>query len=123
MIENANPESFVCSREAFAPLVTVFPVKSFAEGIVRLNDSVYGLQAGIFTNRLENALTAYERTEAGGVIINDVPTYRIDHMPYGGVKSSGLSREGIRYAIEDMTEPRLMVINRLASQALADPDA
>jgi glyceraldehyde-3-phosphate dehydrogenase (NADP+) len=123
VIENANPESFVCSREAFAPLVTVFPVTSFAEGIARLNDSVYGLQAGIFTNRLENALTAYERTEAGGVIINDVPTYRIDHMPYGGVKSSGLSREGIRYAIEDMTEPRLMVINRLASQALADPDA
>jgi glyceraldehyde-3-phosphate dehydrogenase (NADP+) len=123
VIENANPESFVCSREAFAPLVTVFPVTSFAEGIVRLNDSVYGLQAGIFTNRLENALTAYERTEAGGVIINDVPTYRIDHMPYGGVKSSGLSREGIRYAIEDMTEPRLMVINRLASQALEDPEA
>jgi glyceraldehyde-3-phosphate dehydrogenase (NADP+) len=116
VIENANPASSVCSREAFAPLVTLFPVKSFAEGIKRLNDSEYGLQAGIFTNRLEQALTAFERTEAGGVIINDVPTYRIDHMPYGGVKSSGLSREGIRYAIEDMTEPRLMVINRLASQ-------
>jgi len=122
VIENANPASFVCSREAFAPLVTIFPVKSFAEGIAKLNDSVYGLQAGIFTNRLENALTAYERTEAGGVIINDVPTYRIDHMPYGGVKSSGLSREGVRYAIEDMTEPRLMVINRLASQALEEAD-
>jgi glyceraldehyde-3-phosphate dehydrogenase (NADP+) len=118
VIENANPKSFVCSREAFAPLVTLFPVSSFSEGIEKLNDSEYGLQAGIFTNRLENALTAYERTEAGGVIINDVPTYRIDHMPYGGVKSSGLSREGIRYAIEDMTEPRLMVINRLESQRL-----
>ncbi len=118
VIENANPKSFVCSREAFAPLVTLFPVKSFSEGINRLNDSEYGLQAGVFTNRLENALTAWERIETGGVIINDVPTYRIDHMPYGGVKSSGLSREGIRYAIEDMTEPRLMVINRLASQAL-----
>jgi acyl-CoA reductase-like NAD-dependent aldehyde dehydrogenase len=116
VIENADPASFVCSREAFAPLVTLFPVKSFAEGIKRLNDSEYGLQAGIFTNRLEQALTAFERTEAGGVIINDVPTYRIDHMPYGGVKSSGLSREGVRYAIEDMTEPRLMVINRLASK-------
>jgi glyceraldehyde-3-phosphate dehydrogenase (NADP+) len=120
VIENANPRSFVCSREAFAPLVTLFPVESFGEGIVRLNDSEYGLQAGVFTNRLENALTAFERIEAGGVIINDVPTYRIDHMPYGGVKSSGLSREGIRYAIEDMTEPRLMVINRLDSQRLPE---
>jgi len=122
VIENANPMSFVCSREAFAPLVTLFPVKSFADGIVRLNDSDYGRQAGVFTNRLENALTAYERIEAGGIIVNDVPTYRIDHMPYGGVKSSGLSREGIRYAIEDMTEPRLMVINRLESQKLAEPE-
>lgn len=122
VIENANPASFVCSREAFAPLVTLFPVASFSEGIRRLNDSEYGLQAGVFTNRLEHALTAFERIEAGGVMINDVPTYRIDHMPYGGVKSSGLSREGVRYAIEDMTEPRLMVINRLASQALDGGD-
>ncbi|MGI8483171.1 MAG: aldehyde dehydrogenase family protein, partial [Thermomicrobiales bacterium] len=119
VIEHAKKESFVCSREAFAPLVTIFPVKTFSEGIDQLNDSEYGLQAGIFSNRLEQALTAFERVEAGGVIINDVPTYRIDHMPYGGVKSSGLSREGIRYAIEDMTEPRLMVLNRLESQRLA----
>lgn len=118
VIENANPQSLVCSREAFAPLLTIFPVKSFSEGIDRLNDSDYGLQAGIFSNRLEQALTAFERVEAGGVIINDVPTYRIDHMPYGGVKSSGLGREGVRYAIEDMTEPRLMVLNRLESQRL-----
>lgn len=118
VIEHAKKESFVCSREAFAPLVTIFPVKTFSEGIDQLNDSEYGLQAGIFSNRLEQALTAFERVEAGGVIINDVPTYRIDHMPYGGVKSSGLSREGIRYAIEDMTEPRLMVLNRLESQRL-----
>ncbi len=121
MIESADPRSFVCSREAFAPLVTLFPVRSFEEGIAKLNDTEYGLQAGVFTNRLEHALTAYERIEAGGVIVNDVPTYRIDHLPYGGVKSSGLSREGIRYAIEDMTEPRLMVINRLDSQRVPDP--
>ncbi|MBA2278756.1 MAG: aldehyde dehydrogenase family protein [Chloroflexia bacterium] len=119
VIENAAPGSFVCSREAFAPLVTLFPVKRFAEGIERLNDSVYGLQAGVFTNRLEHALYAFETVETGAVIINDVPTYRIDHMPYGGVKASGLSREGIRYAIEDMTEPRLMVVNRLESQAVS----
>jgi glyceraldehyde-3-phosphate dehydrogenase (NADP+) len=119
VIENARQESFVCSREAFAPLVTIFPVKSFGEAIKRVNDSVYGLQAGVFTNSLEKALVAWEAIEAGGVIINDVPTYRIDHMPYGGVKASGLSREGVRYAIEDMTEPRLMVLNRLESQAVA----
>jgi acyl-CoA reductase-like NAD-dependent aldehyde dehydrogenase len=118
VIENAKRTSFVCSREAFAPLVTIFPVKDFADGIRSLNDSEYGLQAGIFTNRLEQALTAFEQVESGGVIINDVPTYRIDHMPYGGVKSSGLSREGVRYTIEDMTEPRLMVLNRLESQKL-----
>lgn len=119
VIENARPESFVCSREAFAPLVTLFPVRSFGEAINRVNDSDFGLQAGVFTNRLEHALAAFESLEVGGVIINDVPTYRIDHMPYGGVKSSGLSREGVRYTIEDMTEPRLMVINRLESQAVS----
>jgi glyceraldehyde-3-phosphate dehydrogenase (NADP+) len=118
VIENARRTSFVCSREAFAPLVTIFPVKSFEDGIRQLNDSEYGLQAGVFTNRLEHALAAFDHVESGGVMINDVPTYRIDHMPYGGVKSSGLSREGVRYTIEDMTEPRLMVLNRLDSQAL-----
>jgi glyceraldehyde-3-phosphate dehydrogenase (NADP+) len=118
VIENAPRESFVCSREAFAPLVTVFKIKNFREGIDAVNDSIYGLQAGVFTNRLEHALTAFERIEAGGIIINDIPTYRIDHMPYGGVKASGLSREGIRYSIEDMTEMRLMVINRLESQSV-----
>ncbi len=119
VIENADPASFVCSKEAFAPLVTIAPVASFGEAIRKLNDSDFGLQAGVFTNSLEKALVAYENIEAGGVIINDVPTYRIDHMPYGGVKSSGLGREGLKYAIEDMTEPRLMVINRLESEAVS----
>jgi glyceraldehyde-3-phosphate dehydrogenase (NADP+) len=119
VIENADPESFVCSKEAFAPLVTIFPVKSFGEAVQKINDSEFGLQAGVFTNSLEKALAAYENIEAGGVIINDVPTYRIDHMPYGGVKASGLGREGLKYAIEDMTEPRLMVLNRLESQAVS----
>jgi acyl-CoA reductase-like NAD-dependent aldehyde dehydrogenase len=116
IIEHAPRDAFVCSREAFAPLVTIFKVPSFKAGVDGLNDSVYGLQAGVFTNRLEHALFAFEQIEAGGVIMNDVPTYRIDHMPYGGVKASGLSREGLRYAIEDMTEMRLLVINRLESQ-------
>jgi acyl-CoA reductase-like NAD-dependent aldehyde dehydrogenase len=120
IIENAPRDAFVCSREAFAPLVTIFKVPSFKAGVDGLNDSVYGLQAGVFTNRLEHALYAFEHIEAGGVIMNDVPTYRIDHMPYGGVKASGLSREGLRYAIEDMTEMRLLVINRLESQRVSD---
>jgi glyceraldehyde-3-phosphate dehydrogenase (NADP+) len=120
IIENAPRESFVCSREAFAPLVTVFKVPTFGKAVEAVNDSIYGLQAGVFTNNLERALYAFENIEAGGVVLNDVPTYRIDHMPYGGVKSSGLSREGIRYAIEDMTEMRLLVVNRLESQRVID---
>lgn len=118
VIENAPRTSFVCSREAFAPLVTIFKVGSFKEAVDAVNDSEYGLQAGVFTNNLERSLYAFEQIEAGGVIINDIPTYRIDHMPYGGIKASGLSREGLRYAIEDMTEMRLMVFNRLESQAV-----
>jgi glyceraldehyde-3-phosphate dehydrogenase (NADP+) len=120
IIENAPREAFVCSREAFAPLVSVFKVSSFRKAVEAVNDSIYGLQAGVFTNNLEHALYAFENIEAGGVIMNDIPTYRIDHMPYGGVKSSGLSREGIRYTIEDMTEMRLLVINRLESQRVID---
>jgi acyl-CoA reductase-like NAD-dependent aldehyde dehydrogenase len=118
VIENAPRTSFVCSREAFAPLVAIFKIGSFKKAVDAVNDSEYGLQAGVFTNNFERALYAFENIEAGGVIINDVPTYRIDHMPYGGVKASGLSREGVRYAIEDMTEMRLMVVNRLESQAV-----
>ena len=113
VLVDAPRTSFVCSREAFAPLVNLFPVDSFAEGLAQINDSVFGLQAGVFTGSLEHALRAFETLEVGGVMINDIPTYRIDHMPYGGVKDSGLSREGLRWAIEDMTEPRLMVFNRV----------
>lgn len=119
VIENASSSSYVCSKEAFAPLVTIAPVKSFGEAIRKINDSDFGLQAGVFTNSLEKALVAYENIDVGGVVINDVPTYRIDHMPYGGVKASGLGREGLKYAIEDMTEPRIMVLNRLESQAVS----
>lgn len=120
IIANAPRDAFVCSREAFAPLVTVFSVPSFGKAVEAVNDSIYGLQAGVFTNNLERALYAFENIDAGGVVLNDVPTYRIDHMPYGGVKSSGLSREGIRYAIEDMTEMKLLVVNRLESQRVID---
>jgi glyceraldehyde-3-phosphate dehydrogenase (NADP+) len=100
----------VCSNEAFAPLVVAFPFSEFGDAIRQVNDSSFGLQTGVFTNDLANSWTAFNELEVGGVIVNDVPTYRIDHMPYGGVKDSGLGREGLRWAIEDMTEIRIMVI-------------
>jgi acyl-CoA reductase-like NAD-dependent aldehyde dehydrogenase len=100
----------VCSNEAFAPLVVAFPFRDFDDAVRQVNDSFFGLQTGVFTNDLANAWRGFHELEVGGVIVNDVPTYRIDHMPYGGVKDSGLGREGLRYAIEDMTELRLMVL-------------
>jgi acyl-CoA reductase-like NAD-dependent aldehyde dehydrogenase len=100
----------VCSNEAFAPLVVAFPFRDFGDAIRQVNDSMFGLQTGVFTNDLGNAWRAFSELEVGGVIVNDVPTYRIDHMPYGGVKDSGLGREGLRWAIEDMTEIRIMVL-------------
>jgi glyceraldehyde-3-phosphate dehydrogenase (NADP+) len=103
-------EAQVCTNEAFAPLVVAFPFDDIGDAIARVNASDYGLQTGIFTNDLSNARRAFDELEVGGVIVNDVPTYRIDHMPYGGVKDSGLGREGLRWAIEDMTEIRIMVL-------------
>jgi acyl-CoA reductase-like NAD-dependent aldehyde dehydrogenase len=100
----------VCSNEAFAPLVVAFPFGDFGDALRQVNDSFFGLQTGVFTNDLRNAWTAFEELEVGGVVVNDIPTYRIDHMPYGGVKDSGLGREGLRYAIEDMTEIRLLAL-------------
>ena len=100
----------VCANEAFAPLVVAFPFRDLDDAIAQVNDSQFGLQAGVFTNDLAGAWRAFGELEVGGVIVNDVPTYRIDHMPYGGVKDSGLGREGLRYAMDDMTEIRIMVI-------------
>lgn len=111
VLVNVTPTMNVCSREVFAPVVTLEPFSRFEDAVARVNNSSYGLQAGVFTNSLANAFLAYERLEVGGVIINDYPTYRIDHMPYGGVKDSGFGREGIRYAIESMTEIKLLVLN------------
>jgi glyceraldehyde-3-phosphate dehydrogenase (NADP+) len=100
----------VCSNEAFAPLVVAFPFRDFDSAIDQVNDSMFGLQTGVFTNDLAHSWRAFEGLEVGGVIVNDVPTYRIDHMPYGGVKDSGLGREGLRWAMEDMTEIKIMVV-------------
>jgi glyceraldehyde-3-phosphate dehydrogenase (NADP+) len=100
----------VCSNEAFAPLVVAFPFRDLDDAIARVNDSMFGLQTGVFTNDLAGAWRAFAELEVGGVIVNDIPTYRIDHMPYGGVKDSGLGREGLRWAMDDMTEIRIMVL-------------
>lgn len=113
VIVDAHEQSAVCAREAFAPIVNLFPFDDWTEGLAKINDSIFGLQAGVFTDSMPRALEAWDTLDVGGVIVNDIPTYRIDHMPYGGVKDSGLSREGLRYSIEDMTETRLMVVNRL----------
>jgi glyceraldehyde-3-phosphate dehydrogenase (NADP+) len=103
-------EAKVCSDEAFAPVVVLFRFSEFADAVRQVNASYFGLQAGVFTNDLANAFMAFDELEVGGVILNDIPTYRIDHMPYGGVKDSGLGREGLRHAIEDMTEIRILVV-------------
>jgi glyceraldehyde-3-phosphate dehydrogenase (NADP+) len=100
----------VCSSEAFAPLVVAFPFDEFDAAVAAVNDSSFGLQTGVFTNDLGHSWRAFNELEVGGVIVNDIPTYRIDHMPYGGVKDSGLGREGLRWAIDDMTEVRIMVL-------------
>ena len=86
------------------------PFDTFEQALRAVNASRYGLQAGVFTHDVRHAMRAWDVLEVGGVIVNDVPSWRVDHMPYGGVKDSGLGREGVRYAIEDMTERRLMVI-------------
>ena len=101
----------VSCREVFGPLVTITPYREFEAALNAVNDSDYGLQAGIFTNNIGRIFQAFEQLEVGGVLANEIPTFRADHMPYGGIKDSGIGREGLRYAIEDMTEPKLLVVN------------
>ena len=109
LLSHTNNSMKVCSEEVFGPVAILERVDSFEDAIERTNDSVFGLQAGVFTNRLDHMKLAFETLEVGGVIMNNVPGFRIDNMPYGGIKDSGLGREGIRYAMEEMTEPRLLV--------------
>ena len=107
-----QPAMRVSCQEAFAPLVAVFRFDDVRQAISDVNDSDFGLQAGLFTNDWTVISDAFERIEVGGLMVNDVPTFRIDHMPYGGVKQSGLGREGLRYAIEEMSELKLLTFNR-----------
>lgn len=110
VLSNVTQSMKVCSEEAFAPIVTVSQYDDFEEAVISINNSKYGLQAGVFTNDVKNIFHAYNELQVGAVIINDIPTYRIDHMPYGGVKLSGFGREGVKYAIDEMTEIKLLVL-------------
>lgn len=112
VITGASPDMRVMKEELFAPAVVIHPVNSFEDGIRLLDDSEYGLQAGIYTDHVDRALNAVDAVNVGGVMINDIPAFRVDHMPYGGNKGSGLGREGARFAIEDMTTLRMVVFNR-----------
>jgi acyl-CoA reductase-like NAD-dependent aldehyde dehydrogenase len=111
-LENVDPRQKVSCVEVFGPVATLEPFEHFEDAVRRANDSVYGLQCGVFTQDLNHAFYAYEELEVGGVILNDVPSTRVDSMPYGGVKMSGLGREGVRSAIEEMTERKLLLLNR-----------
>jgi acyl-CoA reductase-like NAD-dependent aldehyde dehydrogenase len=115
LLENVPEEALVCTEEAFGPVAVLQPYRDFRAALAAVNRSRFGLQAGIFTRDLYKAQLAWEELEVGGVIVGDVPSWRVDHMPYGGVKESGLGREGVRFAIEDMTEIRNFVVRTPAA--------
>ncbi|WP_049620942.1 aldehyde dehydrogenase family protein [Frateuria defendens] len=110
LMEEVPREAKLNRQEAFGPFALLAPFETLDEAFAQVNDSDYGLQAGFFTDSLGHAMRAWDELEQGGVIVNDVPSFRVDNMPYGGSKRSGLGREGVRYAIEDMTELRLLVV-------------
>ena len=111
VLSNIKPDMKVSCKEVFGPVVTVTPYRDLSEAVALLNQSDYGLQAGLFTQDINKIFYAFRHLEVGAVLANEIPTFRADHMPYGGVKDSGLGREGVRAAIEDMTEPRMLIMN------------
>ena len=112
VITDTTPDMRINREEVFAPVISLAPYDTFAEALQMANAGDFGLQVGVFTQNINRVMRAFSTMEVGGVIVNDIPTFRVDQMPYGGVKGSGIGREGPRYAIEEMTELRLMVINR-----------
>jgi acyl-CoA reductase-like NAD-dependent aldehyde dehydrogenase len=112
LLEHVDRSAAIVREEAFGPVAVLSRFTDFDTALEEVNDSRFGLQAGIFTRDLFKSLDAWDRLDVGGVVINDVPSYRVDNMPYGGVKDSGLGREGVRFAMEDMTEIRNLVIRR-----------
>ncbi len=112
VLTRVSPKVQAFCQEAFGPLLVLEPYSDFNEAVSNVNNSSFGLQAGIFTNQLDKAFGAFDKLEVGGVVLNDVPTFRVDNMPYGGVKDSGFGREGIKYTIEEMTEIKLLVMDK-----------
>jgi acyl-CoA reductase-like NAD-dependent aldehyde dehydrogenase len=110
LLENVAASADVCTQEAFGPVAILVPFKNFDHALDAINASEFGLQAGLFTRDIHKAHRAWDKLDVGGVVIGDIPSWRVDHMPYGGVKDSGLGREGVRFAMEDMTEIRLLVL-------------
>jgi len=110
VLEAAPAECAVCREEVFGPVVILQMVRSMEEGLAKAADSPYGLHAGVFTQKLKTVLGAWEELQVGGLIINDIPSYRSDAMPYGGAKLSGIGREGVRYAMKEFTEERTLVL-------------
>jgi acyl-CoA reductase-like NAD-dependent aldehyde dehydrogenase len=112
LLESVPRTAKLYAEEAFGPVAILSRFTNFGDALDEVNDSKFGLQAGVFTRDLFKALEAWDRLDVGGVVVGDVPSYRVDNMPYGGVKDSGLGREGVRFAMEDMTEIRNLVIRR-----------
>jgi len=113
ILTNVNPNLPVACSEAFGPILIVNSYTNFNDAIKQVNNTDFGLQAGVFTNNMNKALGAFNQLDVGGVVINDIPTFRVDNMPYGGVKDSGFGREGIKYSLREMTEIKLLVYNHL----------
>ena len=111
VLTDVTPQMKVSCQEVFGPVVTVSPYVKFEDALAGINDSPYGLQAGVFTRDIKKAFQSFRDLDVGTVLINEIPTFRADHMPYGGVKDSGLGREGLRYAIDEMTDIKLLVLN------------
>ena len=111
VLENVSKKMKVQCQEVFGPVVTLDGYTTFASALKQINDSRYGLQAGVFTHDNRRIEQAFREIEAGGVIVNDFPTFRVDNFPYGGVKDSGLGREGVRCTMEEITEPRVLIVN------------
>jgi len=111
VLTGVTPGMKVVKEEIFGPVVSIIPYKNIDEAIKQVDDSKYGLQAGIYTGDINKAFRAIKEINVGGVIINDVPTYRVDHMPYGGNKESGIGREGLKYAVEEMTNIKMICFN------------
>jgi len=110
LLKDVPRDQPLCTEEAFGPVAVIDTFSDFGEALRRVNDSAYGIHAGVFTPSLDHAMRAWDVLEVGGVLINEIPSWRVDSMPYGGVKDSGLGREGVRYAMEDMSEIRALII-------------